>query len=454
MPLNFTKGRKYLIVTLLAVVTLMTPLSSSIISPAISIYDREFGNTNVTLGAMPVSIFLLGFAIGPLFLAPLSEIYGRTIVLTCSNIFFCAFQIACALAPTLASLIVFRFLAGVGGIAALTLGGGIIADVFPVEERGFAISIWTIGPTIGPSLAPLIGAFIASTIGWRMSMWIVFAPTAFVTIFMAITLSETNHHVLIDRKVKALSKELNRTDLISCYSTAESRARSAITVLKQGLMRPLKLLFLSPMIAVLSTYVAFVYGTIYLMYNTVPTVFQGVYGWSVGLSGLAFISLGLGYGTGLAIFSYLSDRTVIRLTKANGGKYEPEMRLPNVVYFGLITPITFFWYGWAADRHAHWAVTIIGIFPLGVGIFGIWMASQAYIIDAYPQYAASGLAAFTVLRSVVAAFLPLAGPTMFENLGLGWGNSLLGFICIAMIPIPIVINRYGGRIRRRYPLKL
>lgn len=234
MPLNFAEKRKYLIVGLLAFVTLMTPLSSSIISPAISIYSKEFNNTNETLAAMPVSIFLLGFAVGPLFLSPLSEIYGRAIVLTCSNAFFCCWQVACALAPTLSSLTVFRFLAGIGGIACMTLGGGIIADVFPVEQRGFAISIWTIGPTVGPSLAPLIGAFIASTIGWRMSMWIVFAPTTLFTILMAFTLPETNHRVLIQRKVNVLRKELNRPELRSCYETAESQELSKAAVIKLG----------------------------------------------------------------------------------------------------------------------------------------------------------------------------------------------------------------------------
>ncbi|KAI0132698.1 major facilitator superfamily domain-containing protein [Xylariales sp. AK1849] len=454
MPLNFTQGKKYLIVWLLSFMTLMAPLSSSIIAPAISIYSAEFGNTDATLAAMPVSIFLLGFAVGPLFLAPLSEIYGRAIVITCSNAFFCSWQIGCALAPSLGSLIAFRFLAGIGGSACLTLGGGVIADTFPVEQRGFAIAIWTIGPTIGPSLAPLIGAFIAGSIGWRWAPWIVFIPAVLATGVMAFTFPETNHRVLIDRKVKALRKVQNRPEVESCYETAESRRLSTTAILQRGLSRPLKMLLLSPVVTTLSIYISFVYGTIYLMYNTVPTVFQGVYGWSTGVSGLAFISLGLGYAIGLSIFSYASDRAVVRLTKANNGQYEPEMRLSAMVYSAIITPITFFWYGWAADKHVHWAVAVIGLFPLGVGLFGIWMPTQAYLIDAHPQYAASSIAAFTVLRSIVAAFLPLAGPTMFSNLGLGWGNSVLGFVCIAMIPVPVIVHRYGGRIRKRYPLKL
>lgn len=431
MPLNFPRGKKLLAVWLLSAITFLAPLSSSIIAPAISIYSAEFGNSNATLATMPVSIFLLGFAVGPLYLAPMSEIYGRAIVLVCSNAFFCAWQIGCALAPSLNSLIVFRFLAGVGGSSALTLGGGVIADLFPVEERGFAISIWSVGPTIAPSIAPLIGAFIAGSIGWRWAAWIVFIPATLLTALMAILFPETNHRVLIDRKVRKLRKGLGRPELHSCYETEESRNMTSTATLQRGLIRPLKMLSLSPIITVISLYISFVYATVYLMYNTVPTVFQDVYGWSTGVSGLAFISLGLGYATGLAIFSMLSDRLVVRSTKANNGLFEPEMRLRTMVYFAIVCPVTFFWYGWAAQTHTHWAVTVIGLFPLGVGLFGIWIPAQAYIIDAYPQYAASGIAAFSVLRSITAAFLPLAGPSLFASLGLGWGNSLLGFICVA-----------------------
>ena len=78
----------------------------------------------------------------------------------------------------------------------------------------------------------------------------------------------------------------------------------------------------------------------------------------------------------------------------------------------------------------------------------------SYIVDAYPQYAASGLAAFAVLRCTVAAFLPLAGPQMYDSLGVGWGSSLLGFIAVALIPIPTLIYKYGKWMRERFPLVL
>lgn len=149
MPLNFPKWKKWLLVTMLAAITLLTPFASSILSPGIAALGREFHNSDTIVGTMTVSIYLLGYVVGPLFLAPLSEIYGRKIVLGAANANFCVWQIGCALAPNIASLIVFRFFAGLGGAGCMTLGAGIVGDLFRPQERGFAMGMWTLGPIIG-----------------------------------------------------------------------------------------------------------------------------------------------------------------------------------------------------------------------------------------------------------------------------------------------------------------
>lgn len=155
MPLNFAAYRKWMLVGLLSAITLVTPFASSILSPGISSLMADFHEDSPIVGAMTVSIYLLGYVVGPMFLAPMSEIYGRRPVLTATNIFFCSWQIGCALAPNIASLIIFRFFSGVGGSGCLTLGGGVIADIFRPEQRGFAMGIWTVGPLFGESRLPL-----------------------------------------------------------------------------------------------------------------------------------------------------------------------------------------------------------------------------------------------------------------------------------------------------------
>jgi MFS family permease len=119
MPFNFSSCHKWLWVGLLSVITFLTPFSSSILSPAIVKLDDEFGKDNAIVGSLTVSIYLLGYVVGPILIAPLSETYGRKIVLTASNVFFCLWQIGCALAPNIETLIVSRFFSGVGGAACL-----------------------------------------------------------------------------------------------------------------------------------------------------------------------------------------------------------------------------------------------------------------------------------------------------------------------------------------------
>jgi MFS family permease len=174
----------------------------------------------------------------------------------------------------------------------------------------------------------------------------------------------------------------------------------------------------------------------------------------VGLSGLAYLGIGIGFMAGLAVIAMTNDRIMMRLTKQNGGKFEPEMRLPMMIFFSCIIPISFFWYGWTADKHVFWIVPIIGMFPFGFGMMGVFMPIQTYVIDCYPAYAASANATLTATRSLVGAMLPLAGPAMFKALGLGWGNSLLGFLALAFVPIPIIFTKYGKTIREKWPVDL
>jgi hypothetical protein len=81
------------------------------------------------------------------------------------------------------------------------------------------------------------------------------------------------------------------------------------------------------------------------------------------------------------------------------------------------------------------------------------MPIQTYLIDAFTIHAASAIAANTVLRSLLGAFIPLAGPAMYEALGLGWGNSLLAFVALACSPVSFIFFRYGEAIRKKYTVQ-
>lgn len=162
---------------------------------------------------------------------------------------------------------------------------------------------------------------------------------------MIILNRETNHTILLNWKTDRLRKELDRPELqnIMTHQQDPSALRSRI-ILKQGIIRPLKLLFLSPIVFLLSIYMSFVFGLLFLLFTTITQVYIETYGWSPELCGLAYLGVGLGFLMGIIIVARTSDATIIRLTKKNNNVYEPEMRLPACVFFGLMIPIAFFWY--------------------------------------------------------------------------------------------------------------
>ncbi|WPH03085.1 MFS general substrate transporter [Acrodontium crateriforme] len=445
MPYNFSFWHKWIWVWLLSAITLLTPFATSILSPAINIVDKEFKNPDAAVGSLTVSIYLFGYVVGPIFIGPLSEIYGRKPVLSAANSFFCLWQLGCALAPNLATLIVSRFFSGVGGAACLTLGGSIIGDMFRPHERGFAMGMWNLGPLFGPVIGPFLGSFLAERIGWRWDFWIVLAAATPVTLLIMIFTKETCHKVLIHRKTAKLRRSGSQDHLRSCYD--ESHAKGTFSTIRTSLLRPLKLMFLSPIVFFLSLYIAFIFGVVYLLYTTIPTVFEDEYGFSVDETGYPYIALGLGNVLAWLLFTLLSDRLVLKLTKANNGVFTPEMRLVTSIPFGILLPVTLFWYGWSSFHKLAWPSTIISLVPFGFGIVGLFLPISTYIVDSYPIYAASATSANVILRSVVGALLPLAGPPLYSTLGLGWGNSLLGFICIMMVPMPFVFFKIGSRLR-------
>ncbi|KIN03475.1 hypothetical protein OIDMADRAFT_39763 [Oidiodendron maius Zn] len=453
-PRNYAPSMKWFQLSLVSMITLISPFASSVFAPAVSDANRTFHNMSEILSSLSVTAYLFGYFSGPLFLSPMSEIYGRRLILNCATSFFVLFQIGCALAPNLSALIVFRVLTGIGGSACLTIGGGVISDLFEPEQRGLAMSIFSFGPLFGPVLGPICGGFIAQGAGWRWVFWILAIVGGTFTGLVMIFNRETNPVIILQRKTKIMRNTMNRPDLRSFYEGKASEKRKNNSLLLHGLAMPIRLLSRSPIVFLIAIYIAVVYGCLYLLLTTITEVFQKTYHWSIQISGLSYIGLGLGFLTGQVVFGMLSDRMVILQKTKNNGIFEPEMRLPLCIVFALFVPVSFFWYGWSVQAKTHWIVPIIGLFPFAFGLIGIFGTLQTYVIDSYPRYAASGVAAITVSRSLFGALLPLAGPPMYKALGYGWGNSLLGFITLALIPMPIVFTRIGAKLRRQSSLNI
>ncbi|KAK7428786.1 hypothetical protein QQZ08_004711 [Neonectria magnoliae] len=444
-PQNWSLGKKAVTVCLVSSITFVTPLASSIFAPGIEQVMAEFHSTDEQLSSFIVSVYLIGYSFGPMVLSPLSEMYGRLHIYNINNVLFVVFNIACAKAPNLSGLIVLRLLAGLAGCSPLALGAGTLADTISKEKRGAAMASWIMGPIIGPIIGPIAGGYLTQAKSWRWSFWVVAMVAGVITVVNFIFMRETNAYTILKHKTERLQKETGNTKLRSAADTG----RSAQELFRFAIVRPTKMLFFSPIVFLLSVYMAIVYGYLYLIFTAMPLLFQQQYGFTTGSVGLSYLGIGIGSIIGLAISGTTSDSLSRHLTKKNGGEPKPEYRLPVMVIASFTVPLGLFMYGWTAEKNMHWILPIIGTGFLGLGMICAMMGTSVYLVDAYASYAASAMAASTVLRSLVGALLPLAGGKMYNQLGYGWGTSLLAFIAVAMIPVPIVFIKYGERIRQR-----
>lgn len=265
-----------------------------------------------------------------------------------------------------------------------------------------------------------------------------------ITIFAFAVLRETYPPVLLKRKAARLRKETGNEH----YRSRVALDISPGQLFRQSMLRPLKMLLCCPIVIIMCTYVALLYGTLYLLFSTYSFVFKEAYNFSTFAVGLVFLPGGIGTVAGLVYIGNLSDRN-LRRHAAAGKPVTPEARLPLVIILpGALTfPIGLFVYGWTVEARVHWVVPLIGTAITGFGSILIFIAIQTYLIDAFEEYAASVIGANAVLRGLAGALLPLGGLNLYTTLGWGWGNSLLGFIALVLAPVPWVFSLYGHRLR-------
>ncbi|KAI0977182.1 major facilitator superfamily domain-containing protein [Xylaria arbuscula] len=446
-PLRWSQAKKNAHIIIVSIFALVANLAATMFAPGAQQLAEEFHITNSVIETFTVNIYLLAFAIGPLFLAPLSEVYGRLVIYHVCNLFYIAFTIGCAFSTSASMFLVFRVFAGLFASGPISIGGGTIADVTTQTERGKALALWGVGPLLGPVAGPIIGGFVTQYIGWRWTFRLIVILAGLQAIATLIFMRETNAVVLLQRKTARLIKETGNNRLVSKSGTGEMPKQ----VLQKAIVRPAKLIIFSPIVLLISLYAGILFGIIFLLFSTFPSVFEETYGFSTGVSGLAYLGLGLGFVGGLVVFSILSDKLLGQ--KEDGGVVQPEKRLILMKWIAPIAPLGCFLYGWTAQYHVHWIVPIIGTFFVGFGALFVLIPAQAYLVDSFGAKAsASALAANLIIRAPFGSLLALAAPPLYAQLGLGWGNSVLGFITLAFAPVPWLFYRYGEALRNRFPV--
>lgn len=376
----------------------------------------------------------------------MSELYGRQIPYIITYGALTAFNAGAAGAQNIETLLVLRFLAGAFGSSPLTNAGGVIADMFPAKERGLAMSIFAAAPFMGPVLGPIVGGFVGETIGWRWIEGLMAIFTGALWIAGTFLIPETYPPVLLRARAKKLSKTTGKA--YKSRGDADQGPTTFSHVFKTSLLRPWVLLFLEPIVLLLSIYMAIIYGTLYMLFAAFPIVYQEERGWSPGIGGLAF--LGVAVGMILAVvYSAVDNKRYAKVSDKYQGFAPPETRLPPTQIGGVCATVGLFWFAWTNYPSIHWMASISAGVPFGFGMVLVFLGIMNYLIDSYTIFAASVLAANAVLRSLFGFAFPLFTTQMYSALGIHWASTIPAFLALVCVPFPFLFWKYGPKIRER-----
>ncbi|MCJ1309403.1 hypothetical protein MMC25_003062, partial [Agyrium rufum] len=393
-PKNWSFFRKWSITLTLSAVGFMTIMTSNIIAPALNQIAHDL-DMNPVESQMALSVYVLAIAFGPLFLGPLSEIYGRQPVLHAANLWFLIWNLVCGFANSKGLLIAARLLAGFGGSLDYAISIGVLGDCWGAEQRGFSVGLYNFIPLLGTVAGPILGGYVTQDISWRWLFWIITIAQGVVMLYSISSFKETHEATLLRRKALRLRKSTGNQDLYT-KTDKDDAGRNVRSAVGRSLSRPLRLLTTHPIIQVISLIFAFNYGVLFLVISSFANLWTSRYHESVATSGLNYVAFVIGELTGAAVGALLTDKVWAILKRKYGG-FTPEYRVPLMLPGAVVILTGLFIYGWSAQALTFWLVPEVGVAFLGCGLMLSSMSIDSYVIDAYPDHTNSANAAASFL---------------------------------------------------------
>ncbi|KAH8592657.1 putative polyamine transporter 4 [Bisporella sp. PMI_857] len=418
-------------------------VGSSSYVPAIPFIQREYGVSRI-VAILPLSLYVLGYVFGPIFAAPVSELYGRRNVYWATIPLLFIFTGIAGAAQSIEQLVIARFLAGAGGSGALAIGAGTVSDLWVDRAAmGRAALGFSIAPFLGPALGTLTGAYIIAQYDndWRFSQWVILMICGPIAIMICFLKETSKSRILFVR-------EQNRGVIVQ---HRHGDTKLLIGKIRHAVVRPLSMMFVEPLVAALGVYTGFAFAMMFSFFGSYNYVFRTVYDFNQKEIGLAFLGILVGFLLGVATFGVF-DATLYSKAgaKSPNGVPEPEHRLYAAMLGSLMLPIGLFWFAWAPNPNVHWIVPVFAGVPFGWGSLSTFIAATTYQIDVYgAQYGSSALAANGILRSSFGAAFPLFTLQIYGGIGIHWAGSVFAFVGLALAPIPWAFFKWGHLLRER-----
>ncbi|KAJ7286873.1 major facilitator superfamily domain-containing protein [Mycena rebaudengoi] len=450
-PRNWSFAKRAFVAFSISFLTFSIYIGSAIYTSSIPGLMSEF-NVSLTTATLGLTLYVLAYGIGPMFLSPLQELpaFGRNPVYMATLFLFVIFQIPIVTASNMNTVLAMRFMTGFFGSPALATGGASMGDIFPAHQFAYVLGIWALGAVAGPITGPVIGGFAAQAKGWRWPMMELLWITSFAVVFLSLFLPETYGPTILLKRAQRLRKLTGNPELRTETERSEE-SKSAKEVVYEALVRPF-VLAKEPALAFANIYLGFVYAIFYLWFEAFPIVFNGIYHFDEGVGGLPFLAFIVSGGLTYTVYClYQKYHIAPRYARAAAANVEvaPEIRLEIGLMASIFIPTSVLIFGFGSKASIHWIVPVIGAALYLPGIFLNFQSILVYITSAYPAYGASVLAGNDFFRSAIASVFPLFGRAFFTNLGLGPGSALLAGISFLLMPVFWLLLKYGHVLRQR-----
>jgi multidrug resistance protein len=269
-PKNWKKAYKWYVTMCVAITCFVVAFNSAVVTADLEGVQHTF-HVSEEVSLLTITLFVMGFGIGPMAFAPLSEICGRRPIYAVTLAIAVIFTIPGAVAQNIGTLLVTRFIAGIAFSAPMSLVGGTLVDLWKNEERGVPMAAFSAAPFIGPGVGPLVGGFLSQAGGWRWLYWIQLIMSGCVWILITFTVPETYAPKLLADRAKKLRKETGDSKFVT---EQDLDMRPFTQRLSLFLIRPFQLLFREAIVFFIALYMSVLYGLLYMFFVAFPIVYQ------------------------------------------------------------------------------------------------------------------------------------------------------------------------------------
>ncbi|KAI0711323.1 major facilitator superfamily domain-containing protein [Earliella scabrosa] len=442
--------KRYLTVLTCVILFILVTLTSEALFVFVHQLEIEY-KMGGTLVQLTIASFGVCFCVGPLLWAPLSEQFGRRPVFLFCFMALPILQVGVALSQNSTSIVLFRILSGLLGSAILPLAPAIIADIWDVDAREKEMGTYIFN-IMSPSSGAVFGvALLQKDLGWRDSCWVLAVIAGICSILVVLTFHETRRSpVVVDDGEEQANKddsEYRTTTALVPAHTGSAPATQPRTW--QQLAKPYVLLHQEPLLVMCTIYLALVGVSVNILFKVIPVAFQGYTSAVPQKLGGLIIILG-------SILGHITHNVLLypRLYLPRARQYAParvppELRLSLAIWAAPLFALSFIWFGWTASPHIHAAVPLLAAVFIGMSAMWIMQVTMNYVVDLYQDVVASALAWYIVTTYILTTITSVYSVQLFRTLSPRWIMTLVGCVGVAIVPIPILLRRFGPALRAK-----